>query len=193
MGSFRSQPDLHKHTDINQGVGLTYVSSHMCGNFFDNLRMENLHGGCTSLTVSSQQCKTFALCRIRWPWRYQDFLTQAPKYPNLWKDTSSNNYKGTVTIRRATTRQLWNKLSWEWTSWFFLKVENNKSYRFKNRWDKFKTARSMRRSLMLDAHPMWFWSPLSLFTAQMQVTRGLWLVWRVKLKSLAEIINQKIL
>ena len=33
MGSFRSQPDLHKHTETNQGVGLTYVSTHMCGKF----------------------------------------------------------------------------------------------------------------------------------------------------------------
>jgi len=34
MGSFRSQPDLQKHTETGQGLGLTYVSSHMCGNFF---------------------------------------------------------------------------------------------------------------------------------------------------------------
>lgn len=33
MGSFRSQPDLQKHTDLNQGIGLSYVSTHMCGNF----------------------------------------------------------------------------------------------------------------------------------------------------------------
>lgn len=34
MGSFRSQPDLQKHTVYNRGVGLEYVSSHMCGNKF---------------------------------------------------------------------------------------------------------------------------------------------------------------
>ena len=33
MGSFRSQPDLQKHTDHSLGVGLQYVSSHMCGNY----------------------------------------------------------------------------------------------------------------------------------------------------------------
>lgn len=31
MGSFRSQPDLKKHTEYNRGVGLEYVSTHMCG------------------------------------------------------------------------------------------------------------------------------------------------------------------
>ena len=31
MGSFRSQPDLQKHTESGKGIGLDYVSSHMCG------------------------------------------------------------------------------------------------------------------------------------------------------------------
>jgi hypothetical protein len=31
MGSFRSQPDLQKHTETNRGLGLEYVSTHMCG------------------------------------------------------------------------------------------------------------------------------------------------------------------
>lgn len=31
MGSFRSQPDLKKHTEYNRGLGLEYVSTHMCG------------------------------------------------------------------------------------------------------------------------------------------------------------------
>lgn len=34
MGSFRSQPDLTKHTEHNSGVGLNYVSTHMCGNSY---------------------------------------------------------------------------------------------------------------------------------------------------------------
>ncbi len=34
MGSFRSQPDLTKHTETKPGVGLTYVSTHMCGNLY---------------------------------------------------------------------------------------------------------------------------------------------------------------
>jgi len=47
MGSFRSQPDLTKHTEIGQGVGLSYVSTHMCGKLINNFRMENLHVRCT--------------------------------------------------------------------------------------------------------------------------------------------------
>jgi hypothetical protein len=31
MGSFRSQPDLAKHTTVKSGVGLNYASTHMCG------------------------------------------------------------------------------------------------------------------------------------------------------------------
>ena len=31
MGSFRSQPDLQKHTDSAKGINLDYVSTHMCG------------------------------------------------------------------------------------------------------------------------------------------------------------------
>jgi hypothetical protein len=31
MGSFRSQPETTKHTEVKQGQGLTYVSTHMCG------------------------------------------------------------------------------------------------------------------------------------------------------------------
>ena len=31
MGSFRSQPDLVKHTVVKNGVGLNYAVSHMCG------------------------------------------------------------------------------------------------------------------------------------------------------------------
>lgn len=47
MGSFRSQPDLTKHTEIGQGVGLSYVSTHMCGKHINNFRVENLHVRCT--------------------------------------------------------------------------------------------------------------------------------------------------
>lgn len=31
MGSFRSQPDLTKHTEVKSGKNFTYVSTHMCG------------------------------------------------------------------------------------------------------------------------------------------------------------------
>lgn len=31
MGSFRSQPETTKHTECKPGLGLTYVSTHMCG------------------------------------------------------------------------------------------------------------------------------------------------------------------
>lgn len=54
MGSFRSQPDLQKHTEFNRGLNLEYVSSHMCGNLFPNLRLENLHGGCTYYTITTE-------------------------------------------------------------------------------------------------------------------------------------------
>lgn len=32
MGSFRSQPDLAKHSVAKPGPGFTYAVSHMCGN-----------------------------------------------------------------------------------------------------------------------------------------------------------------
>jgi hypothetical protein len=35
MGSFRSQPDLVKHTTVKSGIGFTYASTHMCGTFWD--------------------------------------------------------------------------------------------------------------------------------------------------------------
>ena len=31
MGSFRSQPDLVKHSQEKKGNNLTYAASHMCG------------------------------------------------------------------------------------------------------------------------------------------------------------------
>ena len=31
MGSFRSQPELTKHSEEKKGQGLTYASTHMCG------------------------------------------------------------------------------------------------------------------------------------------------------------------
>jgi len=31
MGSFRSQPDLVKHTTLNSGPGFNYAVTHMCG------------------------------------------------------------------------------------------------------------------------------------------------------------------
>jgi len=34
MGSFRSQPELTKHSEEKKGVGLTYASTHMCGMLF---------------------------------------------------------------------------------------------------------------------------------------------------------------
>lgn len=33
MGSFRSQPDLVKHSVVKNGVGLIHASTHMCGTF----------------------------------------------------------------------------------------------------------------------------------------------------------------
>jgi len=31
MGSFRSQPELTKHSQERKGVGLSYATTHMCG------------------------------------------------------------------------------------------------------------------------------------------------------------------
>lgn len=47
MGSFRSQPDLKKHTEYNRGVGLEYVSSHMCG---WRIYMEDAHIALSPMT-----------------------------------------------------------------------------------------------------------------------------------------------
>jgi len=33
MGSFRSQPELTKHSIEKKGVGLSYAATHMCGNY----------------------------------------------------------------------------------------------------------------------------------------------------------------
>ncbi len=44
MGSFRSAPDLEKHTVEKQGLGLNYAVTHMCGNSFTLIRLENLYG-----------------------------------------------------------------------------------------------------------------------------------------------------
>ena len=34
MGSFRSQPDLHKHSIDKKGHNMNYAASHMCGTYF---------------------------------------------------------------------------------------------------------------------------------------------------------------
>ncbi len=52
MGSFRSQPDLKKHTEYNRGLGLEYVSTHMCGKNIFLCRLENLYGRRTYCSVT---------------------------------------------------------------------------------------------------------------------------------------------
>lgn len=61
MGSFRSQPDLQKHTETGQGVGLTYASTHMCGRIHFYFRLENLHVGCAYHKVSTDRRKEFII------------------------------------------------------------------------------------------------------------------------------------
>jgi len=47
MGSFRSQPELKKHTFNKEGPGFTYAVSHMCGKYNHysgwRLYMEDAH------------------------------------------------------------------------------------------------------------------------------------------------------
>ena len=69
MGSFRSQPDLNKHTETGQGVGLSYVSTHMCGNLINDFRLENLHVGCTYSNESFEWRQELFVRCIRRPRR----------------------------------------------------------------------------------------------------------------------------
>lgn len=47
MGSFRSKPDLQKHTESAKGLNLEYVSTHMCG---WRMYMEDAHIALSPLT-----------------------------------------------------------------------------------------------------------------------------------------------
>jgi len=55
MGSFRSQPDLQKHTEVHQNGVLQFASSHMCGKFISltlgwRIYMEDAHIALSPIT-----------------------------------------------------------------------------------------------------------------------------------------------
>lgn len=47
MGSFRSEPELNKHTHTGAFEKINFAVSHMCGIALLYHRMEALYGGCS--------------------------------------------------------------------------------------------------------------------------------------------------
>lgn len=192
MGSFRSQPDLQKHSESGKGVGLEFVSTHMCGTplIYSGWRiyMEDAHIAISPLT--DKKNSLFAV--FDGHGGNFSLWTQAPKYPSSLKDISYRSWRLIKTTRKAIMTWPLNKLSSEWMSSFLVKPENSKSLPFRKKWGKSTTVQSTKKIHTLAARQTSFWSLLSSFTVQTQETQERWPASGVKQRSWARTTNHKI-
>ena len=91
MGSFRSQPDLIKHTQTKAGLGgISYAVSHMCGTLFAysgwRIYMEDAHISYSPIGNSKN-----SLFGVFDGHGGTQLSIQEPKWPPLWSDIFSRN------------------------------------------------------------------------------------------------------
>ena len=157
MGSFRSQPDLIKHTQTKAGLGtISYAVSHMCGtNSIHSgwrIYMEDAHISYSPINNSKN-----SLFGVFDGHGGTLLSIQELKWLPLFSDIFSRNWKETKTIKLPSMRRLFVRLSSKWTWCLPMMTVARKLPRFRRRWRIKRTVPSMRKILMPVALLMWSW------------------------------------
>lgn len=102
MGSFRSQPDLTKHSIEKKGNNLSFAASHMCGTFNPHtgwrIYMEDAH-----ISVSPLSDKKNSIFGVFDGHGGTSFYTQDLRFQPMLNDISLKNLRKMSVIRRDST------------------------------------------------------------------------------------------